>query len=228
MVVFAVAPSSVVGAGCGPSETHNASTPHARPGPAPDRPEAPPERPATSEKAPTPAEIDALLGDPRLHQGRIPEDVDRALAGVPGPSEDEEHASRPNPQRKAFGTEVFEALASGDDEGDALIIGLTPLGNSSLRRACPDARVDERGLRARLAHCHEAFDWNEVLEATVNGGESTDGTPIGCTGDVVSLSRVRIQVKTAKGRFDAELRDPVGRDGEILGFLGALTCVDRS
>ncbi len=220
-------------AACGGSGSHGEPGVQAKPGPAPEA-----DRTGTGTStgtdadtdAPTPEEIDALLADPRLHSGRIPDDMRLPSAGKPDDSATQARPPEPpNPQRQALGTKVLEALASKDAEaGDAVIVGLTPLGEGPVRAACPGHRVNARALRARLAHCREAFTWDDIEAATVNGGQATERVPAGCEDDVRALERVRVQVKTKTARFDAELRDPVGRDGEILGFLGTLTCVDRT
>jgi len=174
---------------------------------------------------PTPEDIDAMLADPRLHSGLSPDD---AALQPPPPRRSTPEPVRTHPKRRALGARVLEALADDPKAGDAAMFALTPLGSASLRGACPDISVDERSLRARLEHCRSVFGWDEIAKATINGGEPTDRSVDGCGDGIRALERIRVQVATKDGRrFDAELRDPIGREDEILGFLGTLTCVER-
>lgn len=175
----------------------------------------------TTGYVPSPEEIDAMLADPRLHQGLAP--TDQAFAPPP-PKETVPEPPKTNPARRKFAAQLLDALAQSDD---AAISALTPLGSPELRALCPGVEVEKKALEARIRHCVKAFEWNHVVDARVNGGEPTADTIAGCNDDIRAMGRVRVQIETKGGRHDAELRDAFGRDGEILGFLGTLTCIER-
>lgn len=213
----------------------------ARPGPTPDGSATPAETPEPSARAdavgdppgdadpdggtagdvPTPEEIDAMLADPALHQGLAP--TDQALRPPP-PRETTPEPPKTNPARRKFGAAVLGALASRDREA---LLAMTPLESGPLRAVCPDVKIERRALEARIDHCIDHFEWNDIVDARVNGGEPTGEAVPGCADDVRALRRIRVQIETRDGRHDAELRDAIGREDQILGFLGTVTCLER-
>ena len=116
--------------------------------------------------------------------------------------------------------DLTEALKSGKLEN---VLSLTPFDGGEFAKACEHAGLlDEREVIARAKFCLRTVDWSDVTDVRVTGG-GTSKEPAVCT-DYDPLQRIRLLVVSPKGNTIIEIQDPFGRDGQAVGFSGAMVC----
>jgi hypothetical protein len=147
----------------------------------------------------------------------------------PTPTPEAPEVPQPDPKAQAhqlvlagIARTVVDAMR---DDDLAAFSALTPRVDGPVRTACPDhVGPPELEFKSRVHHCHRTIPWEVVRDVRVGLVDEDGGPASGCGPDVTALGRTRLVIVTSKGDYELDLLDTFGREGETLGFGGAVAC----